>query len=65
MNTVEALGIVLSIDDSSMDIERVLALCGRDPVHPGQAAYWLLARKISEKVELFLGEPSGTKQHVA
>jgi hypothetical protein len=54
MNTVEALGIVPDADGHVLEIERVLALWGGDPVHPSQAAYRLLAGKIVEKVHATL-----------
>jgi hypothetical protein len=59
MNTVEALGIVPNSEGHSLDIERVLAIWGTDPVHPSPAAYRILAGKISEKIEQVLSEPYG------
>ncbi len=59
MNTVESLGIVPDADEHAMDIERVLALWGRDPVHPSPTAYRILAEQIVEKVEQILAEPAG------
>jgi hypothetical protein len=54
MNTVEALGIVPDEHGNVMDIERVIALWGGDPVHPSPAAYRLLSGKIVEKIhEIF------------
>jgi hypothetical protein len=50
MNTVEALGIVPDEHRNVMDIERVIALWGGDPVHPSPAAYRLLSGKIVEKI---------------
>ncbi len=50
MNTVEALGIVPDEHGNVLEIERVLALWGGDPVHPSQAAYRLLAGKIADKI---------------
>ncbi len=38
----------------SLEIERVIALWGGDPVHPGPAAYRLLAGKVIEKVQSIL-----------
>jgi hypothetical protein len=59
MNTVEALGIVPDSEGHSLDIERVLAIWGTDPVHPSPAAYRILAGKISEKIEQVLSDPNG------
>jgi hypothetical protein len=59
MNTVEALGIVPDSEGHSLDIERVLAIWGSDPVHPSPAAYRILAGKIAEKIERVLSDPLG------
>jgi hypothetical protein len=59
MNTVEALGIVPDAEGHSLEIERVLAIWGTDPVHPSPAAYRILAGKISEKIEQVLSDPNG------
>ncbi len=69
MNTVEALGIVPDEYGNVLEIERVLALWGGDPVHPSQAAYRLLSGKIVEKIQAILqsnserqGTPAPTKR---
>ncbi len=62
MNTVEALGIVPDADGHVLEIERVLALWGGDPVHPSQVAYRLLAGKIVEKVEDALSSQPDNEQ---
>jgi hypothetical protein len=54
MNSVEALGIVPDEHGNVMEIERVIALWGGDPVHPSPAAYRLLAGKLIEKVQNIL-----------
>ncbi len=63
MNTVEALGIVPDSEGHSLDIERVLAIWGTDPVHPSPAAYRILAGKIVEKIEQVLSDPQGEDRH--
>jgi hypothetical protein len=40
----------------ALDVERVLALWGPDPVHPSPTAYRLVAAKIAEKVENIISE---------
>jgi hypothetical protein len=40
-----------------MDIDKILALWGTDPVHLTTATYRILAKKIVEKVETLLSEP--------
>jgi hypothetical protein len=57
LNTVEALGIVPDSEGRSLDIERVLAIWGSDPVHPSPAAYRILSGKIVEKIERLLSDP--------
>ncbi len=54
LNTVEALGIVPGHSGEAMEIDRILALWGPDPVHPTPATYRILANKIVEKVENLL-----------
>jgi hypothetical protein len=54
INSVEALGIVPDEHGNVMEIERVIALWGGDPVHPSPAAYRLLAGKVIEKVHTIL-----------
>jgi hypothetical protein len=58
LNTVEALGIVPSQSGEAMEIEKILALWGPDPVHPTPATYRILAKKIVEKVENLLSAPA-------
>jgi hypothetical protein len=65
MNTVESLGIVPDAEGRSLDIERVLAIWGSDPVHPSPAAYRILAGKIAEKIEQVLADPQGDDRHGA
>jgi hypothetical protein len=57
LNTVEALGIVPGHSGEAMEIDRILALWGPDPVHPTPATYRILAEKIVEKVENLLLDP--------
>ncbi len=57
LNTVEALGIIPGQSGDAMDIDKILALWGPDPVHPTTATYRILAKKIVEKVETLLSEP--------
>jgi hypothetical protein len=64
MNTVESLGIVPDAEGHAMDIERVLAIWGGDPVHPSPTAYRILSGKIIEKVELALAEPQSADRQV-
>jgi hypothetical protein len=63
MNTVEALGIVPDSEGHCLDIERVLAIWGTDPVHPSPAAYRILAGKIAEKIEQVLSDTQGEDRH--
>jgi hypothetical protein len=65
MNTVESLGIVPDAEGRAMDIERVLAIWGADPVHPSPAAYRILSGKIIEMVELAIAEPQCADRQVA
>jgi hypothetical protein len=65
MNSVESLGIVPDAEGRSLDIERVLAIWGTDPVHPSPAAYRILAGKIVEKIEQVLADPQGEDRHRA
>jgi hypothetical protein len=65
MNTVESLGIVPDAEGPSLDIERVLAIWGTDPVHPSPAAYRILVGKIVEKIEQVLADPQGDDRHGA
>jgi hypothetical protein len=58
LNTVEALGIVPGQNGDAMEIDKILALWGPDPVHPTPATYRILAKKIAEKVECLLTEPA-------
>jgi hypothetical protein len=48
LNMMEVLGIVLSQSGGAMDMDRILALWGVDPVHPISATYRILANKIAE-----------------
>ncbi len=57
LNTVEALSIIPGQSGDAMDIDKILALWGPDPVHPTTATYRILAKKIVEKVETLLSEP--------
>jgi hypothetical protein len=57
LNTVEALGIIPGQSGDAMEIDKILALWGPDPVHPTPATYRILAKKIVEKVENLLLEP--------
>jgi hypothetical protein len=68
LNTVEALGIVPSHSGEAMEIDRVLALWGPDPVHPTTATYRILANKIAEKIENMLhasaeSDPAAVQPH--
>jgi hypothetical protein len=58
LNTVEAVGIASSVNSDGLDLDRILALWGSDPVHPIAAAYRLLAYKITDMVEMVLREAS-------
>ncbi len=58
LNTIEALGIVTSGNESDLGLDRIIAIWGSDPVHPTPVAYRILAEKISEKAESLLKEPS-------
>jgi hypothetical protein len=57
LNTIEALGIVTSGNESDLGLDRIIAIWGSDPVHPTPVAYRILAEKISEKAESLLKEP--------
>jgi hypothetical protein len=51
-----------------MEIDRILALWGPDPVHPTPATYRILANKIVEKIENMLldtaeRDPAGAQPH--
>jgi hypothetical protein len=58
-NTIEALGIVPGNSGECLELDRILALWGADPVHPTQAAYRLLAEKIAYKVGSLLVDNGG------
>jgi hypothetical protein len=58
LNTVEALGIIPGQSGDAMEIDKILALWGPDPVHPTPATYRILAKKNVEKVETLLLEPT-------
>ncbi len=58
LNTVEALGIIPGQSGDALEIDKILALWGPDPVHPTPATYRILAKKIVEKVEILLSEPA-------
>ncbi len=53
---VKALGTVPGRDGDGLELDQVLALWAADPVHPTQAAYWILAEKIAEKVVKVLSD---------
>jgi hypothetical protein len=58
-NTIEALGIVPGNSGECLELDRILALWGADPVHPTQAAYRILADKIASKVESLIVDNVG------
>ncbi len=58
MNTVEALGIAPSINSDGLDLDRILALWGSNPVYSTSATYRVLADKITDKMETVLSEAS-------
>jgi hypothetical protein len=54
LNAGEALGIVPGNGGGAMKIDQILALWGKDLVHPTPATYRRLANKITDKVEALL-----------
>jgi hypothetical protein len=58
-NTIEALGIVPGNSGECLELDRILALWGADPVHPTQAAYRVLEDKIASKIESLIVDNGG------
>jgi hypothetical protein len=58
LNAMEALGIAPSSKGDGLDLDRILALWGPDPVHPTSATDRMLSDKIMDKIEAVRAAPT-------